>query len=287
MAKEYVPVYLDWLYVTQDLSAKDKGNLIDAVIAYASGIEYEHMLNSRSRIAFRFLKGQVDRNSVISETRSRARGAKKEIPVLMGEKTDLDDSRVVFAEDQAGLIDAEAGLAEDQAGLDDGETSLTENQAVLTEDEASLAEDETVLNNKTDQTETNDNKTNQNESKLPKEKDNNNKNKKEKENKNKNERERGRFAPPSPEEVRAYCRERNNRVNPDQFVDFYAAKGWKIGNQTMKDWKACVRTWEQRDGQGQGSFRRLPGKTVAAQQYEQRDYSGMDETVMQRLLRMG
>ena len=58
MAKEYVPVYLDWLYVTQDLSAKDKGNLIDAVIAYASGIEYEHMLNSRSRIAFRFLKGQ-------------------------------------------------------------------------------------------------------------------------------------------------------------------------------------------------------------------------------------
>ncbi|MBQ3277798.1 MAG: hypothetical protein IJG94_01390, partial [Clostridia bacterium] len=61
MAKEYVPVYLDWLYVTQDLSAKDKGNLIDAVIAYASGIEYEHMLNSRSRIAFRFLKGQVDR----------------------------------------------------------------------------------------------------------------------------------------------------------------------------------------------------------------------------------
>ena len=62
----------------------------------------------------------------------------------MGEKTDLDDGRVVFAEDQAGLIDAEAGLAEDQTGLDDGETSLTEDQAGLTEDEASLAEDETV-----------------------------------------------------------------------------------------------------------------------------------------------
>ena len=277
MAKEYVPVYLDWLYVTQDLSAKDKGNLIDAVIAYASGIEYEHMLNSRSRIAFRFLKGQVDRNSVISETRSRARGAKKEIPVLMGEKASSDDF--------AALDEGTVVFAEDNAVVDDGETSLTEDQAGLTENEASLAEDETVLNNKTDQTETNDNKTNQNESKLPKEKKNNNK--KEKENKNKNERERGRFAPPSPEEVRAYCRERNNRVNPDQFVDFYTAKGWKIGNQTMKDWKACVRTWEQRDGQGQGSFRRLPGKTVAAQQYEQRDYSGMDETVMQRLLRMG
>ena len=164
MAKEYVPVYLDWLYVTQDLSAKDKGNLIDAVIAYASGIEYEHMLNSRSRIAFRFLKGQVDRNSVISETRSRARGAKKEIPVLMEEKASSDDFAAL---DEGTLV-----FAEDNAGLDDGETSLTEDQAVLTEDEASLAEDETVLNNKTDQTETNDNKTNQNESKLPKEKNN-------------------------------------------------------------------------------------------------------------------
>jgi len=136
MAKEYVPVYLDWLYVTQDLSAKDKGNLIDAVIAYASGIEYEHMLNSRSRIAFRFLKGQVDRNSVISETRSRARGAKKEIPVLMEEKASSDDF--------AALDEGTVVFAEDNAVVDDGETSLTEDQAGLTEDEASLAEDETV-----------------------------------------------------------------------------------------------------------------------------------------------
>jgi hypothetical protein len=30
-------------------------------------------------------------------------------------------------------------------------------------------------------------------------------------------------------------------------VDFYASKGWKVGNQPMKDWKAAVRTWEQRE----------------------------------------
>lgn len=53
---------------------------------------------------------------------------------------------------------------------------------------------------------------------------------------------------PTVEEVAAYCRERGNRVDAERFVDFYASKGWKVGNQPMKDWKACVRTWERREG---------------------------------------
>lgn len=53
---------------------------------------------------------------------------------------------------------------------------------------------------------------------------------------------------PSVDEVRAYCQERHNNVDPETFVDFYSSKGWKVGNQPMKDWKACVRTWEKRDG---------------------------------------
>ena len=48
------------------------------------------------------------------------------------------------------------------------------------------------------------------------------------------------------ENVAAYCEERRNRVDPERFVDFYAAKGWKIGKESMKDWKAAVRTWEKR-----------------------------------------
>lgn len=55
------------------------------------------------------------------------------------------------------------------------------------------------------------------------------------------------FVRPSVEEVRAYCNERNNSVDPQTFVDFYAAKGWKVGRASMKDWKACVRTWEKRE----------------------------------------
>lgn len=57
----------------------------------------------------------------------------------------------------------------------------------------------------------------------------------------------GNFVPPSLSEVKAYCQERNNGVDPEAFIDFYESKGWKVGNQRMKDWRAAVRTWEKRD----------------------------------------
>lgn len=58
--------------------------------------------------------------------------------------------------------------------------------------------------------------------------------------------------PPSLEEVTAYCNERHNNVDPQQFIDFYESKGWYVGKTKMKDWKACVRTWEKRKEQGAG-----------------------------------
>lgn len=61
---------------------------------------------------------------------------------------------------------------------------------------------------------------------------------------------KNRFSPPSVDEVREYCRERGNSVDPERFVDFYISKGWKVGNQQMKDWRAAVRTWEKTDGRG-------------------------------------
>ena len=56
-----------------------------------------------------------------------------------------------------------------------------------------------------------------------------------------------RFTPPTVDEVAAYCGERNNRIDPQTFVDFYASKGWVVGKSKMKDWKAAIRTWEKRD----------------------------------------
>lgn len=57
----------------------------------------------------------------------------------------------------------------------------------------------------------------------------------------------GTFVPPSLGEVKAYCLERGNRVDAQRFVDFYSAKGWMVGKNKMKDWKAAVRTWEGRE----------------------------------------
>lgn len=59
---------------------------------------------------------------------------------------------------------------------------------------------------------------------------------------------RKRFVAPSVDEVRTYCTERGNRVDPQRFVDFYTANGWTQGRgKPIKDWRAAVRTWESRD----------------------------------------
>jgi predicted phage replisome organizer len=55
------------------------------------------------------------------------------------------------------------------------------------------------------------------------------------------------FTPPTREEVKAYCQERNKGVNPDKWYDFYESKGWMVGKNKMKDWKASVRTWEEKN----------------------------------------
>lgn len=57
-----------------------------------------------------------------------------------------------------------------------------------------------------------------------------------------------RFSPPTIDEIMGYCKERNNRVDPERFYNFYESKGWMVGKNKMKDWKAAIRSWEQRDG---------------------------------------
>jgi len=211
MAKEYVPIFFEWLDVTQDLTAEEKGNLIDAVVSYASGREYEHLLCGACRIAFRFLKGQVDRNAAISDVRRQARQGKTQQPV--------------------------------------------------------------ATDNKPQQNITNDNKPEQPTTNLPKEKE---KEKDKDKDKDKDKEVKRRFTPPTPAEVAAYCKERNNGINPDYFVDYYAARGWVLSNgKQVRDWRACVRTWENREKERGNS--KPPVKTVAAQQYEQRDYAAEDD----------
>ncbi len=63
---------------------------------------------------------------------------------------------------------------------------------------------------------------------------------KEKEKKNTN-----RFTPPTTDQVAKYVAGRDIKINPQQFVDHYETNGWMRGKTKIKDWKACVRTWEK------------------------------------------
>lgn len=82
-----------------------------------------------------------------------------------------------------------------------------------------------------------------------------------------------RFAPPTPEDVREYCREKGLNVDADRFVDFYESKNWYVGKNKMKDWKAAVRNWARSQSQRQESTAKgaeKPRNRFA--NFQQRDY---------------
>lgn len=69
---------------------------------------------------------------------------------------------------------------------------------------------------------------------------------KSREKKSKGEQSREKaFTPPTLPQVETYCKERKNKVDAQRFVNFYQAKGWMVGKNKMKDWRAAVRSWEQ------------------------------------------
>jgi hypothetical protein len=63
--------------------------------------------------------------------------------------------------------------------------------------------------------------------------------------KEKIKRKNKKFLKPTLDQVRDYCNDRCNGIDPNSFMDFYESKGWKIGKNPMADWKAAVRTWEK------------------------------------------
>lgn len=66
----------------------------------------------------------------------------------------------------------------------------------------------------------------------------------------KNEKKKGssRFKPPQVEMIIMYFQEKGitgtkGEMEANKFFDFYEAKGWMVGKNKMKDWKAAVRNW--------------------------------------------
>lgn len=76
------------------------------------------------------------------------------------------------------------------------------------------------------------------------------------------------FIPPEIEEVKKYCEERRNGISAENFIDFYTSKGWMIGKNKMKDWKAAVRTWEKRRSQNGNARSTIHNVPPAGTHYE-------------------
>ena len=81
-----------------------------------------------------------------------------------------------------------------------------------------------------------------------------------------------RFKAPTVEEVHEYCTERGNNIDAQHFVDYYSARGWMLGKNHIKDWKACVRTWERND-----SFKPQKHNEQPEQKYDQNGYESEEE----------
>jgi hypothetical protein len=78
-----------------------------------------------------------------------------------------------------------------------------------------------------------------------------------------------RFVKPTIEEIKSYCEERKNGIDAEQFYNFYESKGWKVGNQSMKDWKSAIITWEKR--QRNNTINTKPSKVADANKYKREE----------------
>ena len=60
---------------------------------------------------------------------------------------------------------------------------------------------------------------------------------------NKNVNKEKKFIIPTFNDVLEYCMQNNLEVDGVKFINFYESKGWMVGKNKMKDWKAAIRTW--------------------------------------------
>lgn len=81
-----------------------------------------------------------------------------------------------------------------------------------------------------------------------------------------------RFKAPTVEEVQEYCTERGNNIDAQHFIDYYSARGWMLGKNHIKDWKACIRTWERND-----SFKPQKHNEEPEKKYDQNGYESEEE----------
>jgi hypothetical protein len=203
--KKSFVLYCDYKNHFSLLSPEDQGRLLMAIFDYVES-GAEPQLEAMPLMAFSFIRAQLDRDLESYRETCKRRA-------------------------EAGRRSGEARRAKAEENKQDG-TKRTSVQCVQqTEQEGTKRTDnDTVTVNVNENVNVNDNVINfnniGNSGELQKKKST-------------------RFVPPTVEDVKIYCQERKNSVNPETFVDFYTAKGWMVGKNKMKDWKSAVRTWER------------------------------------------
>ena len=214
MKKETFLFYADWLNVIRDLPSEVQLEVYQAIAEYAI---YGNLIELKplAKVAFGFVKQTIDRDTQkyisISEKRSEAgkKGGRRLKDNELEESNEKQKKQLLSEKSKKSNCPLN-----DNDNVNDNDISFLEKKkqkSDVAENENSESPIETLQ--------------------APKEQSGGG---------------RKRFVIPTPEEVQAYCDERNNGILGQQFCDFYSSKGWKIGKEPMKDWKAAVRTWEMR-----------------------------------------
>ena len=218
MKKETFLFYADWLNVIRDLPSEVQLEVYQAIAEYAI---YDNLIELKplAKVAFGFIKQTIDRDTqkYISISEKRSEAGKKGGRRL--KNNELDESN---EKQKKQLLSEKSKKSNcplnDNDNVNDNDISFLEKKKQKSDAAVSDLENE----NSESPLET---------LQAPKEQSGGG---------------RKRFVIPTPEEVQAYCDERKNDISGQQFCDFYSSKGWKVGSQPMKDWKAAVRTWEVR-----------------------------------------
>ena len=218
MKKETFLFYADWLNVIRDLPSEVQLEVYQAIAEYAI---YGNLIELKplAKVAFGFVKQTIDRDTQkyisISEKRSEAgkKGGRRLKDNELEESNEKQKKQLLSEKSKKSNCPLN-----DNDNVNDNNISFLEKKKQKSDVAVSDLENE----NSESPIET---------LQIQKEQSGGG---------------RKKFTIPTPEEVQAYCDERKNGILGQQFCDFYSAKGWKIGKEPMKDWKAAVRTWEMR-----------------------------------------
>ena len=210
MKKETFIFYKDWANVLNDLPDTIQLEIYQAITAYAFGTTPKE-LSPLASVAFAFIKQTIDRDieKYLSVSQARSQAGKKGGRPLKNKNLQEDKKPLPKKANPSTPKDTPQ---ESSRIKEERLAQGKENFSAKEEEKAFFSGDNAVPQDR-ESTAT------------------------------------GGFTPPTIAEIEAYCRERGNGISGALFYEFYSARDWQMGSQPMKNWKAAVHSWEQREAQ--------------------------------------